>query len=167
MQTTQTTPLPTEHVPVLLVSSHATDRVSLREILHGSKWRLRVSSGCSEAVGFLRQNRIPVVICDGELPDSDWRLLLHRLADLPDPPSLIVSSRLADERLWAEVLNLGGYDVLPTPFEAGEVLRVFFLAWQFWEREFGSSRRIRLDRPVAVPSGMRRIAGAAGAARFV
>jgi DNA-binding response OmpR family regulator len=34
---------------------------------------------------------------------------------------LIVCSRLADERLWAEVLNLGGYDVLAIPFHAGEV----------------------------------------------
>jgi hypothetical protein len=29
---------------------------------------------------------------------------------------------LADERLWAEVLNLCGYDVLATPFHADEVL---------------------------------------------
>jgi hypothetical protein len=31
---------------------------------------------------------------------------------LPDPPVLIVTSRLADEYLWAEALNPGAYDVL-------------------------------------------------------
>jgi hypothetical protein len=41
---------------------------------------------------------------------------------------------VADERLWAEVLNLGGYDVLSTPFAAGEVLRACFLAWQSWRQ---------------------------------
>jgi hypothetical protein len=37
---------------------------------------------------------------------------------------LVVASRLADERLWAEVLNLGGHDVLAMPFDAHEVRRV-------------------------------------------
>jgi hypothetical protein len=46
--------------------------------------------------------------------------------DSPFPPSLIVFSCLADEFLWAEVLNLGGFDVRMTPFEPEEVLRVAF-----------------------------------------
>lgn len=44
-------------------------------------------------------------------------------------------SRLADESLWAEVLNLGGYDVLPTPLVEDEVTRVVWLAWQNWNNE--------------------------------
>ena len=43
-------------------------------------------------------------------------------------PNLVVTSRLADDRLWAEVLNLGGWDVLSTPFEAAELIRVLFAA---------------------------------------
>ena len=50
----------------------------------------------------------------------DW---LEYLESLPNPPLLIVTSRLADERLWAEVLNLGAWDVLAKPFDDGEVLR--------------------------------------------
>jgi len=75
-----------------------------------------------------------VVICDGSESDSNWRLLVREMGELASPPALIVSSRLADERLWAEVLNLGGYDVLSTPFDRREVLRACFLAWQNWER---------------------------------
>ena len=33
-------------------------------------------------------------------------------------------TRTADEHLWAEVLNLGGYDVLAEPFERDEMVRV-------------------------------------------
>jgi len=55
---------------------------------------------------------------------------------MPIPPQLIVADRLAHEGLWAEVLNLG-YDLLMTPFEAAEVLRVVTLAWDFWKRELG------------------------------
>jgi CheY-like chemotaxis protein len=133
---TQTPALRKQHVPVLLVSSHQPDRDSLSQILSRPQWKLLGSSRYREALLFLRQSRVPLVICNGELPDCNWRLLLDSLADLPDPPKLIVSSRLADERLWAEVLNLGGYDVLPTPFDAGEVLRVALQAAECWERQY-------------------------------
>jgi DNA-binding response OmpR family regulator len=132
----QTTLFHKQNVPVLLVSSQQPDRDSLFQILRRPQWKLLIHSGYREALAFLRQNRIPLVICDGELPDCNWRLLLDSLADLPDPPNLIVSSRLADERLWAEVLNLGGYDVLPTPFDASEVSRVAVLATESWERQY-------------------------------
>ncbi len=128
-----------QNVPVLLVGCQQCDRDALHEILTRPKWKLMVKPNCREAQAFLRQHRLPLVICDDEMPDSNWRLLLDSLADLADPPSLIVSSRLADERLWAEVLNLGGYDVLPTPFDSGEVSRVALLAAEFWERQFGAA----------------------------
>jgi hypothetical protein len=41
------------------------------------------------------------------------------------PPSFIVTSRLADERLWVEALNVGAYDVLVKPFDVAELKRVF------------------------------------------
>jgi hypothetical protein len=36
---------------------------------------------------------------------------------MPIPPQLIVADRLARDGLWAEVLNLGCYDLLMTPFK--------------------------------------------------
>jgi len=42
--------------------------------------------------------------------------------------AVIVASRLADERLWAEVLNLGGYDLLAKPFDRDELVRVIAMA---------------------------------------
>jgi DNA-binding response OmpR family regulator len=59
--------------------------------------------------------------------------VLEELGHLPEAPLLIVTSRLADEHLWAEVLNLGGYDVLMKPFDRLEVLRVISLAWLHWK----------------------------------
>jgi hypothetical protein len=34
--------------------------------------------------------------------------------------------------MWAEVLNLGAYDVLAQPFDPAEVFRVLTAAWQNW-----------------------------------
>jgi DNA-binding NtrC family response regulator len=55
------------------------------------------------------------------------------------PPNLIVTSRLADDELWAEVLNLGGYDVLAQPFDPQEVYRIVFQAWHEQKRRVQES----------------------------
>ena len=50
-------------------------------------------------------------------------------------PLLIVTSRLADAYLGAEVLNLGGYDVLAKPFKSAEFIQVMSMAWRRWKSE--------------------------------
>ena len=59
--------------------------------------------------------------------------MLDHISLLPDPPLLIVTSRLADERLWAEALNLGAWDVLARPFDEDEVSRIVSVAGQHWQ----------------------------------
>ena len=54
---------------------------------------------------------------------------------LPDPPRLLVASKEPDGRLWAEVLNLGGYDVLTLPFVQQELHWAVECAWENWERD--------------------------------
>jgi DNA-binding response OmpR family regulator len=77
-----------------------------------------------------------VVISEGRLSDGHcWKDLLLKLQKMEDPPPLIVADRLADERLWAEVLNLGGYDLLVIPFDAKEVLHVVNTACRRCENE--------------------------------
>src|SRR5579872_7250341 len=100
-------------------------------------WRIERTRNCLETVLYLHQALPRVVVCERDLPGGSWKHVLEIAAGMPIPPPVIVTSRLADDYLWAEVLNLGGYDVLPTPFDAGEVLRVAFLAWQFWKRDVG------------------------------
>ena len=68
------------------------------------------------------------------------------------PPSFIVTSRLADERLWVEALNVGAYDVLVKPFDVAELKRVLNSAWCEWrERHVPQgeswSRLLVLDTP--------------------
>jgi DNA-binding response OmpR family regulator len=58
--------------------------------------------------------------------------VLDNLKLLRHAPPLIVTSRLADERLWAEALNLGAYDVLAKPFDPQELNRSMNLAFLHW-----------------------------------
>ena len=76
-----------------------------------------------------------VVVCDEHLPDGTWRDVLDLSLSLRNPPPVVVTSRVADEHLWAEVLNLGGYDLLAMPLDTGEVYRAIQLAWQHWRNQ--------------------------------
>ena len=104
------------------------DATSLGPLLSGSNWILREARTSGEAVELARSGTPSVVLCATDVSDGDWRLMLSRLQELPDAPAVIVASRFAEEHLWAEVLNLGGYDVLCLPFEGSELLRALFLA---------------------------------------
>ena len=109
----------------------AEDHSALARILPG-KWKRLTTSGLQWATKLLRRNQIPIAICERNLQPGTWKDFLEQTARMPHSPLLIVTSRLADERLWAEVLNLGGWDVLTKPFDRTEVLRVVEGAFRHW-----------------------------------
>ena len=95
-------------------------------------WQVHRKPSVEAAVQALGRESIPVVLCDGDRAPSAWKELLERFRALPRPPLQIVTSRLANDRLWAEALNLGAWDVLAKPFERREVVRSVKGAWQHW-----------------------------------
>ncbi len=145
-------PQPEKAVSVLAVSPFEEDHVFLRHIFSHSKWHIQSSRSWREALSILAEQRMPVVISECALPDANWKAVLGELARMPDPPLLIVCSRLADDQLWAEVLNLGGYDVLMKPFDPTEVVRVISLAWLNWKNE--SERRHVAEHRAAAASAL-------------
>jgi FixJ family two-component response regulator len=77
---------------------------------------------------------------------------MDHLTMLPQPPYLIVTSRLADDDLWAEALNIGAFDVLAKPLGRTEVTRVLSSAWQHWQRQYcvpTMSRKVMLTAAAA------------------
>jgi len=135
----QSNPSPQQTAAALAISPSPADRVRLREILSPANWKLYEASGCREAMTLLREQSVPVVLCERDQTDCNWEEFLDTTARLPAAPNLIVFSRLADESLWAKVLNLGGFDVLVKPFDPEEVLRVALAAWSRWEYDFGTA----------------------------
>src|ERR1039457_6796154 len=104
---------------VLAVFPAVEDRTSLDKILSGSTWKVRFTRTLEEARTALAACLFGVVLSEGRFADGHcWKDLLCERQNMPHPPPLIVADRLADERLWAEVLNLGAYDLLAKPFEA-------------------------------------------------
>lgn len=144
-------PVPEKVVSVLAISPFEDDHVFLSNIFSHSKWHISGVRCWREAHDYLSQRRTAVVVCEKELPDSDWKKVLVELGSLPDSPLLIVTSKSADDQLWAEVLNLGGYDVLMKPFDTLEVVRVVSLAWLNWKTGLERQRR-EAARVLAVAS---------------
>lgn len=106
---------------ILAVFPVGDDRTTLMNIFGGSTWKLLFTSTLQETQTALSV-RPGVVISGVRLSDGHgWNDLLREMQTMGCPPPLIVSDRLADARLWADVLNLGGYDLLTKPFDAKEV----------------------------------------------
>jgi DNA-binding NtrC family response regulator len=124
------------------------DHVSLEAIVRDLKYRILKATHIAGARDLLRRHEVPVVVCEQELAPGKWTDLLPHIQDLPTPPSLIVTSRLADEHLWAEALNIGAWDVLAKPFDPSEVLRSLWAASRHWQNEF----RNRIKTAIRVAS---------------
>jgi len=119
-------------VTVLSVSPIEEDQACLQNIFSHSNWILHNALTLASALEVLRDREISVVLCECDLRPGTWKDLLQQIAPLPDSPVILVASSLADERLWAEALNWGVYDVLAKPFDRQEVLKGVSLAWQHW-----------------------------------
>jgi DNA-binding response OmpR family regulator len=104
------------------------DHGSVRDHLGCIGYEVHTALTYIEACTVLQRNAIGVVVCEACLSDGDWRNVLDYLWHPKAHPDLIVASRLADDRLWVEVLDSGGCDVLAKPFDAEELRRVVGLA---------------------------------------
>ena len=126
---------PSSVVTVLSVSPLAEDYFSLQAIFDHSKWKLHKAESLASALATMGRCEVGVVICERDLAPGTWIDLLQVLQTLPNAPPLVVTSRLADERLWADALNLGAYDVLAKPFWRDELVRSVSTAWLHWRRQ--------------------------------
>ena len=135
---------------ILAVLPSREDRNSLNSILKGSNWKIRYVRSSRPGRLATDLGLFGAVLTDAYLADGrTWKDVLREIEGTPNPPPLIVTDRLADEALWAEVLNLGGYDVLAKPFDEKEVLHAVTMACGFRRKHAAS-----FD-PHAVPQNAR------------
>lgn len=137
---------PSEDVTLLLLSPHEEDMQVVQSVFVDPGWIVERHRSLSDARGAL--GKYAVILCERDLPDGNWKDVLDVLVSQQNPATLIVISRHADELLWAEVLNLGGYDVLQKPFDISEVTRVVGMAWQ-QQRKRRPGRELTSSRALA------------------
>jgi DNA-binding response OmpR family regulator len=122
-------------IAVLVIGGFDRDLIALLDILNDTDWTLYWNTSCADAGLTLERRSVDVILCDRDMPDGNWKDVLAAASSLPIPPPVIVTARFANERLWAEVLSLNGFDVLTKPFDADEVMRAISLARRFPKAE--------------------------------
>jgi len=105
----------------------------------GTRWTLKAAEDVPFAAARLRNEKVPIMICEQDSPAGNWKEVLQSMGSVASPPMVIVTSRTADEYLWAEALNLGAYDVLSKPYHPAEVMRVLSMAWLHWTHRRAST----------------------------
>jgi DNA-binding response OmpR family regulator len=126
---------------LLLVGSVEDDDSRCGSVFSQFTWQTQRARSYREALPLIRQGLHRVVVSERDLPDGNWKDILELASARKEPPAVVVTSRLADDHLWAEVLNLGGYDVLAKPLDRTEVHRVINLACQHGVNRFERARR--------------------------
>lgn len=116
-----------ENLTLLTVNSNVEDRLSLERILNPNGWTIQGARSIREATRLLK-DRPSLILCEKDLPDGSWKDIFREAQRLGYSVPFVVVSRNADERFWAEVLNLGGFDVLLRPFVRSEVESVTSMA---------------------------------------
>lgn len=107
---------------VLVVTSKEEDSRKVDALLGNGKFRMMHAHSPEEASRLMRTGQVAVVISKAVIDhDSSWRDILAKCRLHRHPPKLIVVTPMADEKLWLDVLEMGGFDL----FDDGHLDRHF------------------------------------------
>ena len=132
--------------PRVLLVMPPVHRMGLLPILEQSGMEVFVAANFREGQQKLAAQAYDLVFVDAELPGGSWQRLLQTIMASEKNCELIVCSRCGDERLWAEVLQCGAYDLISEPFEEREVARIARYALDsHYLRRYGRAAEPRLE----------------------
>jgi DNA-binding NtrC family response regulator len=117
---------------ILFVSGRVDDARRLAYMLRSLPVTLRHAESLRQARTWLQQEEYDVILTEASLPDGNWVDTLHLARETPREVQVIVTDPQADARFWAEVLNLGAYDLVAQPFYEPEVRRILYNACTHW-----------------------------------
>jgi DNA-binding NtrC family response regulator len=122
-------------VQIVAAGADDQERSALQQVATREHWGVEFTNSSEEAWAIANQSMAPVILCDRDLPETNWREAVRSLAALPHRPIVILLSKVADEYLWNEVFRIGGFDILARPLRAEEVRRAVGLALSYWRSE--------------------------------
>ena len=119
----------TSKISVLLVGARNPRCDEIEMFLNHTRWYVQRARNVAEAQVILSRHPVQVILCEETLVDGSWRDVLNA-AERCDKPASVVLIAPINNRTWAEVLSLGGYDLLPVPCSAHELYSVVPAAWR-------------------------------------
>jgi len=109
---------------VLFVSPYREDAVLLSRMLGVLSMPLEHVADLQHTRMAVRENAYPVILTEAALADGTWLDVLALAREVAPDSHVIVTNPRADARFWAEVLNMGAYDLIAQPFASAEVQRI-------------------------------------------
>ena len=109
---------------VLYVCRRKDDARKLSLMLNALPVALEHARSLAQARTKLLNTDYDVVLSESSFPGGTWLDMLDLVREAPRDIRVIVTDPHADARFWAEVLNLGAFDLLTQPFEEDEVRRI-------------------------------------------
>ena len=107
---------------IVFVSKSEADYDTLREVAGLVSQSVVSCADAQQARKAIRRHDPEIVVCEVRAAESgSWQELLEETQAAQS--LILVVSRHADEWLWAEVLNLGGFDILSLPVDRDELRR--------------------------------------------
>lgn len=109
---------------VLFVSPRREDATTLSSMLRSLSVPIEYVADLTHARVMIRDGNYPVILTEANLRDGTWLDVLDLAYRVTPRSEVIVTDAAADARFWAEVLNMGAYDLIAQPFATGEVQRI-------------------------------------------
>jgi DNA-binding NtrC family response regulator len=108
----------------LLITASTSEQIFVAAALGSLRCTVCFADSRAEAFAILGATPISLVIVDGDAQAFSWREFLKQgpLAGKSSRPLVIVLSRFADDRMHAEIVNLGAYDLLPRPLMTDDLV---------------------------------------------
>jgi DNA-binding NtrC family response regulator len=119
-------------IPVVAAVVSEQDRHVLASVSGQEVLEVHFVESCDEACAVAKHLIAPVILFDRDLPGAEWRTTVKSLAASPHRACVVLMSRVVDDYLRQELIRRGGYEVLPKPLRADNILRVIKLALSYW-----------------------------------
>jgi DNA-binding NtrC family response regulator len=114
----------------LLQNSQATYAPALQQELRAQAVEFQSAESCRDIHALLASPNPPeVVLTDLRLADGTWEDVVRISQSASLPVNVIVVSRLADIRLYTEVIQRGAFDFIAPPFLTAELSHVLRTAY--------------------------------------
>lgn len=111
-------------ISILVVSSETTNSYSPKNILNREGWQTISASTVGECEEVFANQNIDLVFCDRVLADGTYRDILAMTRSKSLRVRLVVTSRLADWDEYLEALDNGAFDLIASPSQTADIVRV-------------------------------------------
>ncbi len=114
------------HKKIMIVEDEECLQQLITVILTGSGYEVFSAVSGTQALGFLAQNRVDLVLLDVMLPDIDGFEVCRQLKQLPDyvdvPVVMLTAKKSDDDFDLGNAVGAAWY--IPKPFKSANVIRV-------------------------------------------